>query len=69
MISPFYRRAVDRLGQKVEQAGGAAGLTGPELKRNSFQNKNWIFEFTKALKICTKRFRRNFNTKIFPKFF
>jgi hypothetical protein len=29
--------------------------------KKSFQNKNWIFEFTKALEICTRRFRRNFD--------
>jgi hypothetical protein len=47
----------------------AAGPVGPEAEKKSFQNKNWIFEFTMALKICTRRFRRNFDTKIFPKFF
>jgi hypothetical protein len=57
------------LGRKAEQAGGTAGPTGLKLKKNSFQNKNWIFEFTKALEICTRRFRRNFDTRIFPKFF
>jgi hypothetical protein len=41
---------------------------GPEAKK-SFRNKNWIFEFIKALEICTWRFRRNFDTWIFPKFF
>jgi hypothetical protein len=28
-----------------------------------------FFEFTKALEICRRRFRRNFNMRIFPKFF
>jgi hypothetical protein len=60
---------LDGLGRKAEQAGRLAGLTGSELKRNSFRNKNWIFEFTKALEICRRRFRRNFDTRIFPKFF
>jgi hypothetical protein len=60
---------VSRVGQNAEQADGAAWLSGPELKRNSFRNKNWIFEFTKALEICTRRFRRNLGTRIFPKFF
>jgi hypothetical protein len=45
------------------------GLIGAEAEKNSFQNKNWIFEFTKALEICTRIFRRNFDTRIFPKFF
>jgi hypothetical protein len=71
---------LSQVGQKAEQAGGAGwakkakwtgwllGRLGRKLKK-SFQNKNWIFEFTMALKICTRRFRRNFDTKIFPKFF
>jgi hypothetical protein len=42
--------ASQRVGSK------AIGLTGLELKRNSFRNKNWIFEFTKALEIYTRRF-------------
>jgi hypothetical protein len=37
------------------------GRLGRKQKRNSFQNKNWIFEFTKALEIRTRRFRRNFD--------
>jgi hypothetical protein len=45
----------------------AAGQLGR--KKKSFQNKIWIFEFIKVLKICTRRFRRNLDTKIFPKFF
>jgi hypothetical protein len=28
-----------------------------------------IFEYTKALEICTRRFRRNFDMRIFSKFF
>jgi hypothetical protein len=28
-----------------------------------------IFEYTKALEICSRRFRRNFDMRIFPKFF
>jgi hypothetical protein len=39
------------------------------LKENSFRNKNWIFEYTKALEICLRRFMRNFDVGIFPKFF
>jgi hypothetical protein len=46
----------------------AAGPVGPEAKK-SFQNKNWIFEFTNDLEICAWRFRRNFDTRIFPKLF
>jgi hypothetical protein len=39
-----------------------------KLEENSFQNKNRIFEYTKALKVCTTRFRTNFDVGIFPKF-
>jgi hypothetical protein len=28
-----------------------------------------IFEYTEALEICTRRFRRNFDMRIFLKFF
>jgi hypothetical protein len=48
--------------------GAVGGLAGPEAKRavrlarpkarkNDFWIKNWIFEFTKALKICRRRLR------------
>jgi hypothetical protein len=47
----------------------AAGPIGSEGKKKSFRNKNWIFEFTKALEISTMRFWRNFDTMSFPKFF
>jgi hypothetical protein len=53
----------------VELAGGAAGPTGPKSEEKSFQNKNWIFELINALEICTRRFRRNFDVGIVPKFF
>jgi hypothetical protein len=48
---------------------GEAGPDGPKSEENSFPNKNWIFEYTKASKICTRRFRRNFDMRIFPKNF
>jgi hypothetical protein len=50
------------------QASQLARL-GQKLKENSFSNKNWIFEYIKALKICRRIFRRNFDMEIFPKFF
>jgi hypothetical protein len=63
--------------KEADVPGGSKGRVGwlatepngPEAKKKSFQNKNWIFEFTKALEICTRRFRRNFDTRIFSKFF
>jgi hypothetical protein len=60
---------VGRVGLKAEQASGWLGRLGRNLKKDSFQNKIWIFEYTKALDICTRRFRRNFDMGIFPKFF
>jgi hypothetical protein len=52
----------------AEWAGWLLGRLGRKLKK-SFWNKNWIFEFTMALEICTMRFMRNFDTRIIPKFF
>jgi hypothetical protein len=55
-----------RLGQTPS---GPVRLAGPKAKKKNFFTKNLIFEFTKALEICTRRFRRNFDMRIFPKFF
>jgi hypothetical protein len=43
----------------------AAGPNGPEVKENSFPNKKLIFDYSKALEICIRRFRRNFEVGIF----
>jgi hypothetical protein len=51
------------------EAEWAARSVGPKARKNNFRIKNWIFEFTKALEIYTRRFRRNFDMRIFPKFF
>jgi hypothetical protein len=48
---------------------GEAGPDGPKSEENSFLNKNWIFEYTKTLEMCTRKFRRNFDMRIFPKIF
>jgi hypothetical protein len=53
-------------GPKAEWAARSAG---PKVRKKNFWIKNWIFEFTKALEICRRRFRRNFDMRIFPKFF
>jgi hypothetical protein len=59
-------------------ASGLAGLRGrvgrkvgrAEIKKKRISElKKWIFKFIKALVICRKRFRRNFDMRIFPKFF
>jgi hypothetical protein len=47
----------------------ATRLAGPKARKNDFGIKNWIFEFTNALEICRRRFRRNFDMRIFHKFF
>jgi hypothetical protein len=53
-------------GPKAEWAARSAG---PKARKKNFQIKNWIFEFTKALEICRRRSRRNFDMRIFSKFF
>jgi hypothetical protein len=55
-------------GAKQASTGGA-GPDGLKSEDNFFLNKNWIFKYTNALKICTRRFRRNFDMRIFPKIF
>jgi hypothetical protein len=50
-------------------AGSATVPIGPKVEEDFFSDKKWIFEFTKALEICRRRFRRNFEMGIFPKFF
>jgi hypothetical protein len=62
-------RADGWLDGEVGRAGWPPGRLGRKRRKNSFPNKNWIFEFTKALEICRRRFRRNFDMRIFPKFF
>jgi hypothetical protein len=62
------RKREARWAKMAEWAGWLLGWLGRKLKK-FFQNKNWIFEFTMALEICTRRFRRNFDTRIYPKFF
>jgi hypothetical protein len=48
---------------------GPKDRMGQKWRKNFFSNKNLIFEYTKALEICVKRLRRNFDMRIFPKFF
>jgi hypothetical protein len=55
-----------RLGQTPS---GPVRLAGPKAKKKNFFTKILIFEFIKALKICTRRFRRNVDRSIFPEFF
>jgi hypothetical protein len=46
------------------EATWATRLAGPKASKKNFRIKKWIFEFTKALEICTRRFRRNFDMRI-----
>jgi hypothetical protein len=55
--------------KRPNRLAGLLGRLGRNQKRKHFQNKNWIFEFTRALEICTRRFRRNFDVEFFPNFF
>jgi hypothetical protein len=58
-------------------AGWAKRPSGPagcwadwaESQGKLLSESNMIFEFTKALEICTRRIRMNFDVRIFPKFF
>jgi hypothetical protein len=52
-------------GRVAGQADWPLGRSGLKVKKNSFLNKNLIFDSSKALEIC----RRNFDMRIFPKFF
>jgi hypothetical protein len=56
-------------GPKGRMGRLAAGPIGPKVKENSFLNKNLNFKYTKALEICRRRFRRNFDMRTFPKIF
>jgi hypothetical protein len=54
----------------AKRPGGPAGRWADWAESDgTFPNKNWIFEFSKALEICRKRFRRNFGMRFFPQFF
>jgi hypothetical protein len=55
-----------RLGRRPS---GPVSVAVPKVKKKDFWIKNWIFEITKALEICTRKFRRDFDMGILPKFF
>jgi hypothetical protein len=56
-------------GQLGRRLSGPVRIAGSKVKKKDFLIKNWIFEFTKALEICTRKFRRDFGMGIFSKFF
>jgi hypothetical protein len=53
-------------GPKGRMGRLAAGPVGPKVRKNSFLNNILIFKYTMALEICRRRFRRNFDMRIFP---
>jgi hypothetical protein len=59
-------RPVGWLGQRPSRP---QGWPGRKYEKRISELKIWIFEFTKALEIYRRRFRRNFDMRIFPKFF
>jgi hypothetical protein len=70
MCGPWEEGASGRVAGLRGRTGRlAAGRSGPKVKKKSFLNKNFIFDYSKALEICRRRFRRNFDMRIFPKFF
>jgi hypothetical protein len=56
-------------GPKGRMGRLATGPIGSKVKENSFPNKDLIFEYTDALEICRRRFRRDLDMRIFPKIF
>jgi hypothetical protein len=61
-------------GRRGRWAGWARGQVGRGVGRAKNQKKEISelkldFKFIKALEICRRRFRRNFDMRIFPKFF
>jgi hypothetical protein len=51
-----------RLGQRPS---GPVRVAGLKVKKKDFGIRNWSLEFTKALEICTRKIRRNFDMWIF----
>jgi hypothetical protein len=62
-------RPVGLAGLRGRMGRLAAGPIGPKVKEKFFSEKNLIFDYNKALENCRRRFRRNFDRRIFPKFF
>jgi hypothetical protein len=50
------------------EAEWAARLAGPKSRKRISELKIRFFEFTKALEICRRRFRINFDMRIFSKY-
>jgi hypothetical protein len=61
--------AVGQEGKKKWAMAGPKSELGPFQVIKPFRIFIWNFEFLATLKICTRRFIRNFDMRIFPKFF
>jgi hypothetical protein len=53
---------------KAQAAGPKTGA-GPNSRNKTFSNFIWNSDFWQTLEICTRRFRRDFDMRIFPKIF
>jgi hypothetical protein len=56
-------------GKRKWAAAGPKTGAGPNSSNKTFLNFYLKFEFLVTLEICTRRFKRNFDMGIFPKFF
>jgi hypothetical protein len=56
-------------GKRKWAAAGSKTGAGPNSSNKIFLNFYLEFEFLATLEICRRRFRRNFDIRIFPKFF
>jgi hypothetical protein len=58
-------------GQGGRRGGSLLGQiqSWARIQKKFFSNFNLFLEFGRTLEICTRRFRRDFDTRIFPKIF
>jgi hypothetical protein len=67
---PGGERESGRLGEKRKWAAARPKTrAGPNLRNKTFSIFYLKFKFLATLEICTRKFRRNFDMGIFPKFF
>jgi hypothetical protein len=77
--TPFSKYANAAWAEWAERgAGGLRGIAGrrgrgwagwAEIRRNFLFEQKLKFSIYQGFEICTRRFRRNFDMMIFPKFF
>jgi hypothetical protein len=59
---------VSQLKAKAKEAGPKTRV-GPNSRNKTFSTFIWNSDFWQTLEICTLRFRRYFDMRIFPKIF